>query len=448
MASRPNVVVFLTDQQRADTTGLGGNPMGLTPCLDEFGHRGTHFSNAVTPQPVCAPARSVLQTGLYATETTVFRNGCVLPPELPTVAAGFRAAGFDTGYIGKWHLAGEHPVTVEHRAGYEHWLAANAVEHVSDAYDTWLWDADNQPVRLPGYRVDATVDAAIRFIATPRDRPFFLFLSLLEPHHQNRRDDYAAPEGVPINLAGQWTPPDLAALGGSSAWQLPSYYAIVRRIDQAFGRLLDALRSVGQLDSTVVMFLSDHGCHFKTRNSEYKRSCHESSIRIPAVAGGPGFDGGGRVEEIVSLVDVVPTLLDAADVPVPAGVRGRSMSQLVGRGSREWTDQAFVQISESEVGRAIRTRRWKYHVEAPQADVSSDLGSDRYEEAELYDLRADPYELVNLIGQEAYDPVIAVMRERLRRGFETAGETPATIVPAARRPQMSQRQLRSGEERE
>ncbi len=170
-AERPNVVVFFTDQQRWDTTGLHGNPLDLTPNLDRLARAGTHVAHSFTCQPVCAPARSSLQTGLYATATGVWRNGIPLPPDLPTLAQHFGAAGYATGYIGKWHLAAEEPVTAPRRGGYDYWLASNALEFTSDAYDTVLYDGDNQPVKLPGYRVDALTDAAIRFIDDRKDRP-------------------------------------------------------------------------------------------------------------------------------------------------------------------------------------------------------------------------------------------------------------------------------------
>src|SRR5690606_15354483 len=110
--------------------------------------------------------------------------------------------------------------------------------------------------------------------------------------------------------------PDLAALGGSAPGHLGGYWGMVKRLDEAFGRLLDALQSLGLADDTILLFTSDHGCHFQTRNSagrvaEYKRSCHESSIRVPALFAGPGFAGGGQLQQLVSLVDLPPTLLDA-----------------------------------------------------------------------------------------------------------------------------------------
>src|SRR5690606_16723163 len=111
--------------------------------------------------------------------------------------------------------------------------------------------------------------------------------------------------------------PDLQALGGSSAQHLGGYFGMIKRLDEALGRLQDAIKSLGLSEDTIVLYTTDHGNHFKTRNAEYKRSCHEASVRLPTALSGPGFDNKGRVEQLVSLVDFAPTLLDAAGIPVP-----------------------------------------------------------------------------------------------------------------------------------
>lgn len=428
---RPNVIVFFTDQQRWDTTGVHGNPLGLTPNFDRMAMRGTHLYHTFTPQPVCGPARSCMQTGMYATATGCYRNGIPLPKEVKTLAHYFREGGYTTGYIGKWHLGPTQRVQEPDRGGYEYWLGANAVELISDAYDAILYNNDNEEVRLPGYRVDAYTDAAIRYIHEhATGKPFYLFISYLEPHHQNHRDDYPAPDGYAERYTGRWIPPDLAALPGTAHQHLGGYYGMVKRLDEALGRLLDALRSLNLLDETIVLFTSDHGCHFKTRNGEYKRSCHESSIRVPAAIQGPGFTGGGRVEGLVSLVDLPPTLLDACGLPIPPQMQGRSIMPLLRSGEAAGFDDVFVQISESQVGRAIRTRRWKYGVTAPGLDGRKHSSADTYEEEFLYDLQADPYELTNLIGMESHQETARILREKLIRRMVAAGEAEPSIIPA------------------
>jgi arylsulfatase A-like enzyme len=442
---RPNVLVFLTDQQRWDTTGVHGNPLDLTPNFDRLATHGTHIANSFTCQPVCGPARACLQTGLYATKIGCWQNGIALPKSARTLAHHFRDAGYTTGYIGKWHLA-EHgvdgAVPEDYRGGYEYWLASNVLEFTSEAYQTTLFDNAGQPVHLPGYRVDAVADAAIRYVDAHAHEPFFLFTSFIEPHHQNNKDDYPAPTGYRERYQSRWMPPDLLALGGSTHQHLAGYYGMVKRLDEALGRVLDALKSLGILDNTIILFTSDHGCHFKTRNSEYKRSCHESSIRVPTAFSGPGFDGGGRLRQLVSLVDLPPTLLDAAGLPVPPEMQGRSILPLLRGQTAVWPEEVFVQISESQTGRCVRTRRWKYSVTA----AGNAANAANYREDCLYDLESDPYELTNLIGYSSHAEVTRIMRERLLKRMIAAGETAPTIEPAPVQPG-GQRQVTAREGR-
>lgn len=440
--SSPNVVVLLSDQQRWDCAGLHGNPLELMPNFDRLARAGTHLRHSFTCQPVCAPARAALQTGRYPTQVGTFRNDQPFPATTRTLAHAFRDAGYRTGYIGKWHLAPrEHvgAVPEEFRGGYQDWLAANILELVSDAYDCRLYDEAGKEHRLPGYRVDAITDAAIRYLARPAAQPFFLFVSYLEPHHQNSRDDYPAPDGYAERYANRWTPPDLAALGGTTEAHLAGYYGMVRRIDEALGRIYDALKSQGQLDNTILLFTSDHGCHFKTRNAEYKRSCHESSIRVPTMLHGPGFMRGGDRAELVSIVDLPPTLLDAAGVAIPAEMQGRSLLPRIRGGAKPgaaWRDEVFIQISEDQTGRALRTRQWKYGVSVQGRDAvaaCAEPGWGCYHEETLYDLENDPHELTNLAGLSSHEHVAAALRARLLERIREAGEPPPEIIPAARR---------------
>ncbi len=460
-SKRPNVIVFFTDQQRWDASGLHGNPLDLMPNFDRLARQGTHVANSFTCQPVCGPARACLQTGTYATTNGCYRNGMSLPAEMPNLATSFREAGYKTGYIGKWHLAddlpisnddGGHacwrgaaneephggPVAQAQRGGYEYWLASNVLEMTSDSYDTWLFDEDHKAVHLPGYRVDAQTDAMIRYVDQHKDEPFFLFSSFLEPHHQNHVDDYPAPDGYRERYTGRWTPPDLAALpssnenwpnytGGSTQHHLGGYWGMIKRLDEALGRLIDSLKSLNLLDNTIILFTSDHACHFKTRNKEYKRSCHESSIRVPTMLHGPGLMGGGELSQMVSLVDLPATLLDAAGIEIPSTMQGRSILPLLKGQTEDWPQEAFVQISEDSLGRAVRTKRWKYCVTAPPEVSPYQPSSEVYVESHLYDLQHDPYELRNLIETQAHQPVRDVMRQRLLRRMIEIGESEPRI---------------------
>lgn len=472
MTDKPNVVVLMSDQQRWDCSGLHGNPLNLMPTFDRLAHAGTHVSNSFTCQPVCGPARSSLQLGRYPTNTGVWKNGPTPDTSLPSLADTFKAAGYKTGYVGKWHLydfgdGDPGPVPREARLGYDHWLASNILEFTSDAYQTRLYDEENRPVDLYGYRVDACVDGGIRQITqlAHKDAPFFTFISLIEPHHQNSRDDYPAPRGERAVYDGTWMPPDLAALSGAGTrsnahGQIAGYYGMVKRIDDALGRLHDLLISLGIEDDTILLFTSDHGCHFKTRNSEYKRSLHDASIRVPTMLSGGPFTGGGALPELVSLVDLPPTLLDACDISIPETFEGRSIVPLLrswasrGSATKErggtragetgsaaqspeqippWPEEVYIQISEAEIGRAIRTKRWKYGVRAPgsfeSAAAFASPTAKTMQETFLYDLYSDPYELNNLIEYESHRNLAAALRERLLLRMKAVGEPLPEILP-------------------
>ncbi|MEN6478552.1 MAG: sulfatase-like hydrolase/transferase [Anaerolineales bacterium] len=432
----PNILVFFTDQQRADTVGCYGPQLGLTPTLDNLAAEGVRFDLAFTAQPVCGPARALLQTGVYPTVTGCFRNGIPLPNNALTIAQVLKGVGYDVGYIGKWHLAGlsnrdHQAVPPDRRGGYtDYWLGADLLEFSSQPYGGGYYAADGRFVPFRGYRVDAQTDHVLEYLRT-RDgqRPFFLFVSYLEPHHQNDLRRFVAPAGYAERYADLPVPGDL--LGhpeGDWAENLPDYYGICRSLDENLARVLAELERLGLAEETLVIYTSDHGCHFCTRNSEYKRSCHEASIRIPLVLRGPGFLGGQVRSELVSLVDLPPTILDAACATVPESFQGHSLQPLVRGESADWPGDVFVQISESQVGRAVRTRRWKYAVNAPGADGWAVPAAEVYEEQYLYDLEADPFEQHNLVGDPAYRAVADELAERLIQRMVAVGEARPTLL--------------------
>ena len=256
-----------------------------------------------------------------------------------------------------------------------------------------------------------------------------MFLSLLEPHQQNDKDTFIAPDGYRNKYnSSSWIPSDLAALDGSAHQHLSDYYGMVKRIDEAFGRLLDTLKSLDIDENTIVLFTSDHGCHFKTRNDEYKRSCHESSIRVPMAIKGPGFNSGGQLQNLVSIIDIPPTLLEAAGLPVPDIMQGHSFIPLLKDKESEWGEEHFIQISESELGRAIRTRRWKYCVVNRSLNPLTNASANEYTESYLYDLYSDPHELTNLITFESHALISEILRERLIKLMVKYGESTPVIA--------------------
>ena len=429
--AQPNVIVFFTDQQRWDTSGLYGNNEGITPNFDRMALEGTHCYRAFTPQPVCLPARSCLQTGKYASEMDIFNNNGFLPENSQTLGTLFKEAGYQTGYIGKWHMCHEDPVPKNLRKGYDYWMGANILEFVSDEYDAALFDDDGNLVHLPGYRIDALTDCAVDFISEKKEEPFFLFLSFLEPHFQNTRDDYPAPYGYENRYIDPWTPPDLKALGGSAPRHLPGYYGMVKRLDEALGRINDVLISEKIKEETIVLYASDHGCHFKTRNSEYKRSCHDSSIRIPMALTGDIFSYGGRLNQLISLVDVAPTLLDACGIDIPEDMKGHSILPLIRREGDDWPEYVYSEMCcDDELFLSLRTKRWKYCVKCSILFSESGAESKKYKEHMLYDLKADPWELNNIAGSREHRRVCDELKSKLLSHLESIGRNGFVIIDA------------------
>ena len=441
-SARPNIILYLADQFRWDFVGANGrNPSTRTPNLDALATGGKNFTHAVTNQPVCAPSRSVLFTSRYATETGVWHNGLALDKSLPTLAGELRKGGYSANLIGKWHLALENrdaggspgPVKLEDRGGFEDlWEGANAIENTSHPYEGTIWDRNNQPITYKDeYRVDFLTDRAERFLRQKQEKPFFLFISQLEPHQQNDMHQPIAPKGAAARFVNSTPPEDLRALPGTWQAQLPDYYGCIEAIDASVGRLRKILEEEHLADNTIFVFMSDHGCHFMTRNQEYKRSTHNSSIRVPLIMDGPGFHRAQQIPELVGLIDLAPTLLQAAGITVPAGWKGRSLLPLLNdaEAREHWPNEQLVQISESMTGRAIRTPDWTYCV----ADLSGDTkrpAAASYHEYQMYDQRADPHELVNLAGRQEFRAKANELSQRLKKLLVAAGETEPEIVPA------------------
>jgi arylsulfatase A-like enzyme len=438
---KPNIILYLADQFRWDFLGANGrNGSTHTPNLDALAARGKNFTHAVTNQPVCAPSRSVLFTSRYATETGVWHNGLALDKSLPTLAGELREAGYTANLIGKWHLAsgnaaeggGPGAVKAEDRGGFlDLWEGANAIENTSHPYGGTIWDRDNNPITYKNeYRVDFLTDRAERFLREKQEKPFFLFISQLEPHQQNDMGQPIAPKGAAARFINSTIPDDLRALPGTWQAQLPDYYGCIEAIDVSVGRIQRILEEEHLADNTIFVFLSDHGCHFMTRNQEYKRSTHNSSIRVPLIIDGPGFRGTQQVPELIGLIDVAPTLLEAAGVPVPSTWKGRSILSLLNdaEARQSWPDQQLIQISESMTGRAIRTKDWTYCV----ADITGgkEIAAATYNEYQIYDQRADPHELVNLAGRKEYRVKADELREQLKKLMVSAGEPEPEIVTA------------------
>jgi len=442
---KPNIIFYFTDQQRWDTIGTYGQKLDVTPVLDALAGEGTVFEEAYSPQPVCGPCRALFQTGRYPSEINCYRNNLALPQDIKTLADYFYEAGYECAYVGKWHLASdgelEKPPTVdyqhsavppERRGGYRgFWRVADTLEFTSHGYDGYVFDENMNRCEFKGYRADCITDYALEFLeGYTMEKPFFLTISYIEPHHQNDHNCYEGPVGSKERFRDFELPGDLEALGGNAREMYPDYLGCCNSLDSNLGRVIETLKKRGVWENTVIVYASDHGSHFMTRNQDahlngyddYKRSCHSGCLHVPLIIAGPGFQGGRRVKELVSTASLPRTMLAMAGVDVGEQMVGEDLRQVADHTYKDRDNRIFVQISESRVGRAVRTEDYLYAVYAPGLNGGAVGGSDYYESDFLYDIKHDPYELHNLAEDPRYQEIREQLAGILAKEMVKAGE--------------------------
>lgn len=441
MSKRYNVVFYFSDQQRADTCGCYGQELNITPNLDLLSREGTLFENAFTPQPVCGPCRAIFQTGLYATKSGCFRNNKMLPVNIKTVANYMEGAGYETAYVGKWHLASEgeleappkidyqiKPVPPMYRGGYTgFWRASDVLEFTSDSQTGYVFDENMNKIEFDGYRCDCITDLALEYLdkyKTEGKKPFFLTVSHIEPHHQNSAKHYQGPVGSKEKYKDFVPPEDLKSLpDGDWMEEYPDYLGACNSVDENLGRIIAKLKEIGVYDDTIIIYTSDHGSHFRTRNrdsnlngyDDYKRTCHDAAIHVPLViSGGPFKQGGRKITSLVSTISIPKTIVSIAGLDVDEYMDGEKLQDIAeGKTPSNRADEVFVQISESRVGRCIRTYKWKYSVVAPGINGGAVASSNHYIDDFLYNLDSDPNELYNLVNDINYVSIKSELRDKL-----------------------------------
>ncbi len=427
---RKNIIFYFTDQQRYDTFNSD-----IMPNLTAIAEDGITFENCFTCQPVCGPARACLQSGVYATETGCFKNGIALPESITPLASYFTEAGYETAYIGKWHLASDKnnhyeksAIPKERLGGYDYFRGADILEFTSHGYDGYIFDEKGERIDFKGYRADCINDFAVEYIDNYNsEKPFFMFVSQLEPHHQNDRRHFEGYTPTVPYFKDYPIPEDLTSFKGNYKKEYADYLSAINRIDFNLSVLVNKLKEKGIYEDTIIVYTSDHGCHFKTRNAEYKRSCHDSSIHIPLVIRGGAFRGGLIDERLVSLLDLPATILSAADINVPEHFKGIDLR------SDKRRQAVYIQISESQCARAIRTKDYTYSVSVPSYVSGMTMESSPvYMEEYLYDLVNDPLQTTNLIKHPDYKIVRSAMKKLLLEEMEKAGEKKAVIIPAVK----------------
>lgn len=431
-----NIIFYFSDQQRWDTVNSQ-----VTPNLMQLANEGVMFENNFTCQPVCGPARACLQSGLYATQIGCYWNGIPLPDGTPSLAHYFNNAGYQTAYIGKWHLASDRlpgigmhceatAIPKERLGEYQYFRGADVLEFTSHGYDGFIFDENGTKINFTGYRADCINDYATEYIENrDKDKPFFMFISQLEPHHQNDHHCYEGFKETIDDYKNYPLPDDLTFMKGDYKEMYPDYMSAINRLDYNVGRLVQKLKDEGIYDDTIIIYTSDHGSHFKTRNLEYKRSCHESATHTPLIIKGGKFVGGKRETRLSSLIDIPPTLMAMAGIDIPKQYMGIDLAKQV-TGEEPPRKNVFIQVSEASNSRAIRTDKYKYSIRDASPCGYIHAKAKVYFEDYLYDLEKDPIEKHNLIKNKAYAEVREELKQQLIDEMMNAGEDKPVIMPA------------------
>ncbi|HET8546487.1 MAG TPA: sulfatase-like hydrolase/transferase [Bryobacteraceae bacterium] len=380
-ARKPNFLFVLADQFRGDALGVDGNSFVHTPNLDRLAKGGVRFANAYAPQAVCTPSRASLLTGVFPTThgltDNVYGIDSVfalrqyrLEPHYPGL---LRAAGYVTGYIGKWHLGERPPGFFDYFSGY------------NSQWPHWLGQRDNS-----AYRSDVETDDAMKFIEQNARKPFLLTVGYYPPHdpYDPPRRFYAYYTGKNVDHA--------------------DYYAACTAIDWNVGRLLDRLDRLGLARDTMVIFTSEHGETFGQRPlSGNKRVSYEESARVPLLLRYPAVLPAGAIYEGgVSTIDIMPTMLAAAGLPIPARVEGKNRIQEILSGATAWKEPVFQQnITQPKImggphdERMVRLREWKLILRRLRTPNPPNMD-------ELYNLKEDPREQHNRIAEASLKPKV------------------------------------------
>ena len=423
--NKPNLLYVFGDQWRASACGYAGNPDVLTPRLDAFARQAANCHLAIAASPVCTPCRASLLTGLYPHRHGLFLNDAPLDPTLPSIGKAFAAAGYDTAWVGKWHVNG-HGRTMyiprERRHGFDHFAALECTHtYYSSSY--YLND-DQSPKTWVGYDAEAQTEHLCSWLAARDSRqPFCAFLSWGPPHSPYK----TAPEqDQALYARREITLPDNVpeAQREQALRDLRGYYGHCTALDRCFGRLLDYLDQLGLSDNTIIVFTSDHGDHVGSHGLWDKQTPFDESTRVPFLIRGPGIASGSN-ETIISHPDHYPTLASLCNVPLLGSPQGRDLSMHLQAGTSpdenhalcgawhtfgNWPGQVEKRqldpLLEARVYRGIRDERWLYCEDTDGPWL-------------LYDCIADPGQHCNLVGQSAVQAEQEVLAEALHRRLQT-----------------------------
>ena len=447
---RPNVVVILTDDQRWDMMSCAGHPFLKTPWMDRVAAEGARFAQMFVTTSLCSPSRASYLSGLYAHSHKITNNFTPYPASLPSYPQRLKEAGYETGYIGKWHMGQE---ADKRRPEFDTWMSHKGQ---GTYYDT-EFNVNGKREVVKGYYTTRVTDYAVDWITKKRTKPFLLVLGHKAPHSPNTPEEPYRKiyDGVEIKY------PDTAfALEGKPKWitdrldtwhgiygplwayrknhpdRKPEavadfarftrdYVATINSVDDSLGRIYKALEKAGTLDDTVIVLAGDNGFFLGEHGMMDKRTMHSASIRVPLLVRYPKlFKGPLVVQDQVLNVDLAPSLIELCGAEPLKNIHGRSWVQLLRGDSSGWRDGWYYEYNYEKQFpytpnvRGVRTDEWKY-VHYPHGDGKPDR-----HKAELYNVKADPYEKKNLIDDPKLAGKVGELKKLLARLMAEADGLP------------------------
>ena len=434
MSTKPNLIYIFADQLRYQSLGYAGDPKAQTPNIDRLAASSLDCFNCVSGSPMCAPYRASLFTGKYSSSTGMVINELRINPDQRCFGHVLHEAGYDSYYIGKWHLyanqLGNHDDPRNsftppgpYRLGFDGYWASYGFHHTY--WDQYYHEDSPDRVVIPGYEPDGQTDLAIAKLneAASKDQPFALFLSLGTPHDPwdagNAPAEYLSrfadvdfalpPNYKPENdpHADAWarlSPDERAAL---PEW-MRVYYAMTANLDWNVGRLLDAIDALGMARNSIIVFTSDHGEMFGAQGRRAKNIFYDEAVRVPFLLRWDGVVQPRQVDAPLNTPDIMSTLLGAMNLPQPAECEGFDFSPLLHGEPVDEPEAAFMQgmgaTAIFEDGHEWRALRGKQYTYARYLSDDAEL---------LFDNASDPYQMTNLVASAEHADTLAEMRREL-----------------------------------
>lgn len=456
---RPNIVVMLCDDIRWNALSCAGHPHLKTPHIDRLAAEGIYFENMFCTTSLCSPSRATILSGLYAHAHGVTNNFTDYPSELDSFPRRLQQAGYDTAYIGKWHMGED---SDEPRPGFDYFVTHKGQGKYFDT--EFNFHGEGRKV-VPGYYTTVVTDMSIDWMNKQRSgntsKPFMLMIGQKAPHsfyfpepkYEHVFDDVEInyphssfklddkPKWITQRLSTwhgiygpifDWRkefPNDKASGVVDFARMVRAYWGTILSVDDSVGRLVSYLKEIDQLDNTMFVFLGDNGLLEGEHGMVDKRTAHEASTRVPMIIRYPGWTQSSapvRIAQQVLTTDVAPTILDAAGAAAMTDIHGRSIKPLVSGDTDGWRTEWLYhynyekQFPYTPNVRSVRGDRFKY-IRYPHGDGSPDRHM-----AELYDMQNDPAESTNLINDPRHQQTVAEMEQRLLRAMKAVGLNPNT----------------------